>query len=329
MHECLRGHRFYLIVVLSVAIVLLVSLSSVVKQKPVSADSGSELTPPMGLQHEVDTGRCPPVKIMGWISEATSTHWLIGEHVLRIDPGSPIASNTSTGSYAIATARVDNDGQLHAESVFVQPPTSPSGYTIEFSGVIQEIDARYWIVGDRLVFITENTSIQGRPQIGALAEVKGVRLFDDMVLAKSVKVTVPGAYAEVQLEGMIESLSESIWVVSGVTVTISPVTMIRGTPALGLIAEVQGVLQPDGSVLAQQITVKGPGPASEVDIEGLVESIETTHWVVSGITVFVDAQTFIDDSRAPAEVGMWAQIRALRRWDGSLLALRIRLSRPG
>jgi len=44
--------------------------------------------------------------------------------------------------------------------------------------------------------------------------------------------------------------------------------------------------------------------------------------------VFVDEQTFIDDSRAPAEVGMWAQVRARRLRDGSLLALRIRLTRP-
>ena len=59
-----------------------------------------------------------------------------------------------------------------------------------------------------------------------------------------------------------------------------------------------------------------------------VTMIEPTHWVVGVRVVFIDERTFIDDSRAPAEVGMWAQVRAQRLRDGSLLALRIRITRP-
>jgi hypothetical protein len=223
---------------------------------------------------------------------------------------------------------VDDEGDLHAESVSLEPPSGGIGYTYEFRCLIQEIDARYWIVCNRVVLITDNTSIQGRPEVGSLAEVKGIRISADAILARSIRVLVASAFAEVEFEGPIESVANDVWVVNGITVAISPVTVVRGVPAPGLAAEVKGALQPDGSVLAKLITVKGAELAPQVDIEGLVERMEPTSWLVAGTQVFIGPTTFIDDSRAPAEMGMWAQVRALRRQDGSLLALRIRLSRP-
>ncbi len=205
---------------------------------------------------------------------------------------------------------------------------SPYGYTLEFSGLIQEMDEHYWRVSGRVVLVTESTHVQGTPQVDALAEVKGTRLFHDVVLAKYIKVTRPIPYDPVEFEGVLESLRESTWVVGGVTVTISPITVIRGTPALGLVAEVQGVLQSDGSVGAEQVIIRGPSPALQIDVAGLVEDIEATRWVVGGTMLYIDDQTLIDDTRAAAEVGMWAEVRAVRRQDASLLASRIRLLRP-
>jgi hypothetical protein len=204
---------------------------------------------------------------------------------------------------------------------------SPYGDLIEFRGLIQEIDERYWIVSGRVVLLTETTVTRGRPQAGALAEVKGVRVFGDVVVARSLEVTVPGAYDQVEFEGTLESILGETWVVGGVTVTISPVTELQGTPRLGAGVEVRGVLQPDGSVLAERVTVKGLSPVPQIDFAGQVEQIGTTEWTLAGTTVLVDEHTFVDESRAPAEVGMWAQVRAVPR-DSSWLAVRIRLSRP-
>jgi hypothetical protein len=223
---------------------------------------------------------------------------------------------------------LDDGGRVRLEALCVSDIRPESGYTIEFRGLIEEVTARHWVIAGRLVFVTENTSVQGRPEPGALAEVKGVRFFGDITVARSIRVIARGAFAEVQFEGIIESMADSTWAVGGVTVTVSAVTSIEGVPAVGLLAEVQGLLQPDGSVLAQRIHIKETMPTSYIDVEGVVSAIAPTHWVVGVSVVFVDEQTFIDDSRAPAEVGMWAQVRARRLRDGSLLALRIRLARP-
>jgi len=95
-----------------------------------------------------------------------------------------------------------------------------------------------------------------------------------------------------------------------------------------MVAEVHGVLHPDGSVLAESAAIRGPTSAPQIDIAGLVEYIQPTQWTVAGTAVFIDERSLVDDSRAPAEAGMWAQVRARRGRDGSLLAVRIRLSRP-
>jgi len=307
--------------------VVLIPLSAVGEPLPVNAQS--QPTPIQEANTRWTLFRRPLVKLVGWLNEVKPTAWTIGGQEVRVEPASPMARMAKAGVYAAITARFDDEDHLCAEDFFLQPQgESPWGTNMEFRCLIQEIDPRYWIVCNRMVLIAENTAIQGRPEIGALAEVKGIRLPYDTVLARSIKVVVAGAYAEVEFEGAIEGLSDTTWIVNGITVAINVATVVRGVPELGLIAEVQGILQPDGSVLAQSITVKGPGITPQVDIEGVVEKIDAKYWVIAGTTVYVDARTFIDDSRAPAEVGMWAQARALRRLDGTLLAQRIRLSRP-
>ncbi len=106
-------------------------------------------------------------------------------------------------------------------------------------------------------------------------------------------------------------------------------TVVEGVlPDVGMLAEVQGLLQPDDSVLAQHIHVYIPGQTGIADIEGVVEQIEAGQWLVGGQPVLIEASTFIDDSRAPAEVGMWARVWAASERAGVPVALRIRLSRP-
>lgn len=312
---------------LSLVMLFLILPTALAKPKLVSAQSQPSSIQATSVFH--DKFRRPSVKLVGWIRAIEATFLAIGEHVIWVDPSFSTAETVETGTYAAIIARPNSETQLCAENLFEQPKNeSPWGTNMEFRCLIQEMDPRYWIVCNRMVLIAETTAIQGRPEIGALAEVKGVRLPADTVLARSIKVVVASPYAEVEFEGPIESLSDNTWVVNGITVAINAATTVRGTPELGLIAEVQGILQADGSVLAQSITVKGPGVTPQVDIEGIVEKIEAKYWIVAGTTVYVDARTFIDDSRAPAEVGMWAQVRAYRRLDGTLLALRIRLSRP-
>lgn len=298
--------------------------------------------------NESSASRRPEVKVGGWVEDAGSGSWLVSGLAARAGDAGGAIDLLVDGSYAVVKGSLDDSDVLRVDVVSVlsdvetkregwdwgsdetavESPDGDTGFKVEFRGLIQDTEPQYWVVGNRLVFVTDRTSISGRPEIGALAEVKGTLTYGDIVLAKSIQVTLPDAIAKVEFEGVIESMTEDQWIVGGTRVKISPVTVVEGSPALDMIAEVQGVLQPDGSVLADHVSIYIPGLTALADIEGIVEQIEATQWIVAGRTVLVEADTFIDESRAPAEVGMWAYVRVVSERDGSPVALRIRLFRP-
>jgi hypothetical protein len=290
------------------------------------------------------------VKVVGWVYELDASRLLIGDRMLYIDSASGGVDEVQIGDFVSATARVDDDGRLLVLTLRVQsapglpasdtwtarplpnqPPDQPLGYLTEFRGVIEEMDPRYWMVDGQMVLVNARTIIKGQPEAGALAEVKGRVLFSESVLAYHIRVVVPGALEEVEFEGTIESLTEDVWVVGGTVVRIGPLTVVDGTPGVGAMAQVRGVQQPDNSVLAQGIVIQYPGiPGMTVleQVEGLVESIGDTEWAIAGTRIVLESSSLVDDSRAPAEVGMWAVAVGYSQPDGSLLAVRIRLSRP-
>jgi hypothetical protein len=342
MTSKLRCLLFFSIATLTVICTCLGALAA---PRVVIADGGQKGS--INVELQLGKARRPPVKVSGWLREVSLGRLVIDDRVLEVEASSEAPTALEAGDYVVATAAVGEEGMLCAQlvtklptarqeganypsSLFHTAPGSPGGnigYAFEFRGVLQEIEPRYWVVGSRLVFISDRTSIQGRPEVGVLAEVKGEVLYGGIVLGKTIRITDPDAFVEVEFEGIIEEWSPESWRVSGVDVRISAVTQIEGSPGLGMAAEILGILQPDGTVLAQRIQVKTAGYTAQVEIKGVAEEITTTHWVIAGQTVWVDSNTFVDESQAPAEVGMWAQVSALLRRDGSLLALRIRLVR--
>ncbi len=61
---------------------------------------------------------------------------------------------------------------------------------------------------------------------------------------------------------------------------------------------------------------------------GVLVSTGDTSWVIAGQTVLVDEQTHIRLTAGPAQPGMWADVKAKRQADDSLLALQIVIRRP-
>ena len=64
----------------------------------------------------------------------------------------------------------------------------------------------------------------------------------------------------------------------------------------------------------------GEGREEDVEFRGVIESKGEGSWVVSGISVFVDAQT---ELKGALEVGDLVKVEALTQTDGSLLAIEI------
>jgi len=104
-------------------------------------------------------------------------------------------------------------------------------------------------------------------------------------------------------------------------------TLLQGQLIIGAAVQVSGIQRSDGSVLAAKITV-------ETKIERLVRfrarivSLPDDpnwfgKWQVGNYSIIVKETTTIDTNGGKPQVGMLAQVTAIRQPDASLLAVHI------
>jgi hypothetical protein len=183
--------------------------------------------------------------------------WTVDGQVVQINASTRIDESQGRaavgGTATVLAVRQEDQSLLAVDIQIARPPPTPE-QPFEFQGLIESWSATQWVVGGHVLIINGDTVIEGSPQKGLLAEVKALRQGDDSLLARHIVVQLPTE--EVQFEGLIQSLSAGEWVVEGVTVRIDAQTQISGTPDIGAVAEVQGLLLPDGAVLGRRIKVQ-------------------------------------------------------------------------
>lgn len=197
------------------------------------------------------------IRFRGRIEAITANTWTVDGQVVRIDAKTYVderSERASIGATATVVAlRLPDDTLLALEILIERAPAVPD-QPFEFQGLIESFGPTQWIIGGHTVNITADTVIENDPQKGLLAEVKAKRKGDGSLVAERIVVRLPAE--EVQFEGLIQEVAAKIWVVEGVTVRLDAQTAVVGTPAVGLSAEVQGLLLPDGSVLGRIIRVQ-------------------------------------------------------------------------
>ncbi len=138
-----------------------------------------------------------------------------------------------------------------------------------------------------------------------------------------------------EFRGVIEALPNTPgfigdWTVSGRTVRVTAGTEIEqddGQVMVGATVEVEGIVQSDNSVKAEEIEVES-GPGKEFEFTGTVEVLPDTmgrigDWTVSGTIVHVSAATMIKQDDAPVAVGVKVEVEGAKRADGSVDAFKI------
>ena len=78
--------------------------------------------------------------------------------------------------------------------------------------------------------------------------------------ATPIATPAPQSFA---IEGIVQQIDQEAWVIGGTTITIDAQTAIVGTPAVGALARISGIVRADGSRLARDVRVDlAPKPAS-------------------------------------------------------------------
>ncbi len=298
-------------------------------------------------------GRVTPVTFEGFLTSQTGDLWVVGDIPIHLGSETEVEGAIALGRIVEVSGMTEPGGAIRAQSIRLR------GF--ELTGLVEEIDERDWVIEGEDVFVPSDAHVD--PGIGPGARVVAqVRVDDDgeyvarsiTLLGDSIATPVPAPAGteepedereQTDLEGTVESMSNSAWVVSGVRVLIDNETEIEGDPALGESVRVEGTLQADGTVLADRIRLLEGGETSEpeqteptppsatqspdgqddeqadrVEFEGNVDSISPGLWLIDGQAVIVTSQTEIDGDPG---VGDRVRVRATWAADGRLVAERI------
>ena len=141
--------------------------------------------------------------------------------------------------------------------------------------------------------------------------------------------------AEVEFKGSVESISGDTIVVGGqIVITNDQTQFPDGMPLVGAWVEVEGFAQANGSVLAKEIKIEHPqgdDDVAEVEFKAPIESMPSGtyegEWLIGGHTVTVTDTNVVNDSRVtlPVVVGDIAEVKAVQKAGGPLVALRIQI----
>jgi hypothetical protein len=166
---------------------------------------------------------------------------------------------------------------------------------------------------------------------------------DEILVAKQIviKKAERKRARPIHIHGEIEHLPTptgtitGTWVVNGISVTVDAETRLHPRdrmPELGMWANVLGLEQGDGTVLAQKITLQSRREAeSDVEFEGPIQSLPEDEsflgtWVVDEISVTVTETTQLRG--VTPTVGLNAEVEGELQEDESVLAHRIKVERP-
>jgi uncharacterized membrane protein YgcG len=164
---------------------------------------------------------------------------------------------------------------------------------IEFTGIVSSLTAESWIVSGRVVGITPQTEILGSISVGDMVKVHALVNTDGSLSALEIESgTVSGTANdnlnvnqndnsninsnenekentndnsntngadgehEFEFKGTVQTILPDMWVISGITVAISPETSFQGTIAVGDQVEVKAFSSSEGNLQAVVIKLK-------------------------------------------------------------------------
>lgn len=130
----------------------------------------------------------PPVvkEFSGIIEAIAEGRWTISGREVRIVRDTVIEGTPEVGALAHVRADQYADGRLVARRIVIEREQ-----VVQFEGIITSIAADRWVIGGHEVLVDNNTHIEGRPTVGAIAEVEAVQRGDGTLRARRIRVESP------------------------------------------------------------------------------------------------------------------------------------------
>lgn len=255
--------------------------------------------------------------IVGEVQATGTVTWTVAGQTIAVDTDTEIDAGIAVGDRVRVEGviREGEDVALLAERIVL---LEGQGAPFSLIGVVQEIGEAHWLVSGISVTVDSETAIDPGLVVGDVVRVRGVILdLDGTWLARSI-VPLVEEEARFEVVGTVEAIDP--WVVAGIPLETRAWTEIEGPIELGDRVRVKGRILPDGTWLANEIELLDRETGLSFAFAGTVEATEP--WVVSGISLAVDAETEIV---GPIELGDQVVVEGRILPDGTWLATEIRL----
>ncbi|KAA3662240.1 MAG: hypothetical protein DWQ04_14045 [Chloroflexi bacterium] len=237
----------------------------------------------------------------------------------RNDGGSRYEVNTPTGSgiargtkfhvmvtadlltrYIVTEGRVDVTGAGRMVTVTagklstILPETVPTEPAFNIAGEGEvEATGPVWTIAGQTFQTHEHMITVGNPQIGDLVRVNGHLLSDGSRVADRIVLVRRAIANRFTFTGTVEAMGAA-WTVASQTITVNSGTAVDADIVIGANVQVSGMILADGTLQAKQIVLLDELPGHPFEFSGVVQSIGSDSWTVSGHTIAVDVFTGIE-----------------------------------
>lgn len=203
-------------------------------------------------------------------------------------------------SYAVIEGRVDVSSAGQTARITAgqvtnfaanTPPANPT-FLINGEGVVNEISATSWTIAGQSFAIDAETIIVGNPQVGDYVRVEGYLLANNTPYATRIVLLYQSPLNRFNLTGEVTAIGDAAWVVAGQTILITADTIIDPTIVVGDRAQVKGLILTDGQLEAEEIRL-AEAQTFPFEFVGVVQTIGSESWTVSGRVITLDADTEI------------------------------------
>jgi hypothetical protein len=266
------------------------------------------------------------VHLTGLITSLRPDQWIVDGQAITITDETKIEGTPALGLRVWVEGRQGPDGSILVLSTKVlgrpqdkapkeeKKDAPPSGGApskekdgregrVEIKGTLNELAVNRWVVNGETIILTAKTAISGKPVVGAMVEVEGVRQLDGSILATNVKL-------QAERDGDKKGKQEA-----KPTPTPTPIAVPTAKPKPTPTATPAPTPKPK-----PQAT---PTPKPDVvRFQGMVEGIQGLEWRVSGRIVLLNTATQIEGI---AVVGSQVRIEGIQREGGALLATKVKV----
>jgi len=249
----------------------------------------------------------------GIVTEIGDVSWVVAGQAIQLTSETELDDTIELNDAVHVAGTIGPDGLLIATHIDRLP--DDDGYPFDFTGVVQQIGDETWQVSGVTITVDGETAVSANIQVGDIVQVKGLILEDQTWLAHTI-TRIDTTLATFNISGNVQSIDP--WQVAGIAFTTSSSTLIDDDIEVGDAVQVIGRILPDGTWLADSITLLNEGFLLEIVFAGIVD--EMNPWIVNGLPLDTNEDTRIDDDIV---VGDLVRVTARILEDGTWLATRI------